>query len=137
MALVAVLETNFYANINKPTKNTKINKSNLISGILKNILPKLIRFNLNEKDITDLYLYDAILINNKENRHFKRKSDTPFTKWYLKSPSAIAEILKIINAIENNTTNELNKNLKTKSMNMKILDKKDIKFEEYHIIKVN
>ena len=47
-----------------------------------------------------------------------RVSKTPFSKWYVKGYSASAAMIKIIQAIINKTTEELNKNLKTHAKNI-------------------
>ena len=53
------------------------------------------------------------VIQNKKNRSFPRTSKTPFTKWYIKGYSNQTKYMTIIDAIINNTVDELNKNLKT------------------------
>ena len=52
---------------------------------------------------------------------FIRKSLLPFSKWYVKMYHSIYEYNKIIEAEENNKVNELNKNLKVKSKNIKLI----------------
>jgi hypothetical protein len=51
---------------------------------------------------------------NEIDRNFCRTSISPFSKWYIKNYSRLNEFKKIINAIEDNKIDSLNKNLKLK-----------------------
>ena len=76
-----------------------------------------------EKFTTDIKIYTNVR-KYKKNESNPRQCKTPFMKWYIKAYSNQSEIVKILNAIENGTLNELNKNLKSKAKKIKILAKK-------------
>jgi len=101
---------------NKCKKCTvKINKSNLIKGIYNSILEKLIKSKLNVNIISLFMKTNIILVKNEIGRSYNRESRISFTKWYVKKYHGIYKYTKIIETIKNNTEEELNKNLKTKS----------------------
>ena len=112
-------------NINKikkyrKNKNNKectviINKSNLVKGIYTSILENLIKSKLNVKNINIFMKTNIILIKNEIGRSYARESRISFTKWYVKKYHGKYKYTKIIEAIKNDTSEELNKNLKTKS----------------------
>lgn len=102
----------------------KINQSNLINGIMNKLLKKIINSNLTYDNITLIQNNYCFIVQNEEGRHFIRHSNKPFSKWNCKSYSINSQENKIISAIENNTTDKLHKNLKTKCKNIKILTKK-------------
>jgi hypothetical protein len=58
---------------------------------------------------------NIILIKNEIGRSYDRESRIPFTKWYVKKYHGKYKYTKIINSLKDNTQEELNKNLKTKS----------------------
>jgi len=102
---------------NKDSKECTVvlNKSNLVKGIYGSILKKLIEGKLN-MDIINIFMKtNIILVKNEINRSYDRESRIPFTKWYVKKYHGKYKYTKIINAIKDNTQEELNKNLKTKS----------------------
>jgi len=67
-------------------------------------------------DIINIFMKtNIILVKNEINRSYDRESRIPFTKWYVKKYHGKYKYTKIINAIKDNTQEELNKNLKTKS----------------------
>ena len=101
----------------------KINKSNLIKGVMDR-LDKIISGSMNNDDYNNFIKAYIVINRNKNERSFPRTSKTPFTKWYIKGYSEMTKYWKIINAILNDTINELNKNLKTLAMRIKI-DMKD------------
>ena len=96
--------------------------SNLMSGIFEELLYSIISGDLKQEQIRSFCKSYIHIIKNELNRSFPRYSKTPFTKWYIKQYSIFAEILKIINAIENNTLHKLNDNLRSKAKNIKIID---------------
>jgi len=103
----------------------KINKSNLINGIFDVIL-----YNILNGTLTDDILYQCCrsyikVIQNKKDRTFPRTSKTPFTKWYVKGYSNQTKYMTIIDAIINNKTDELNKNLKTIAKRIESIDDKE------------
>jgi hypothetical protein len=140
MNLVTVLEKHYFllnptkdTIIKKKTNNTKkctikTNKSLLIDGIFKGILPKMFKSSLTKKDIENVLNNYVSVIKNETDRHFERYSSIPFTKWYVKYYSNNAEISKIIDVIENKNIKELNKNLKSKLK--KIIEVIEIKIEK-------
>jgi hypothetical protein len=109
-------------NKNKKDRNNKckectikINKSNLVKGIYTSILENLIKSKLNVKNINIFMKTNIILIKNEIGRSYDRESRIPFTKWYVKKYHGKYKYTKIINSLKDNTQEELNKNLKTKS----------------------
>jgi hypothetical protein len=102
-------------NGNKVKCTIKINNSLLITNILKHILPKLLNGTLN---LDDVYWFNkaCIQINKNElNRSFPRVSKIPFSKWYIKEYSNVAQWLKILTAFIENNIDSLNDNLKIKA----------------------
>lgn len=92
----------------------------MISGVYEKILKQIIYGKLNE-NILDKFVNSYITVyKNQDGRNFIRKSLLPFSKWYVKMFHNISKYTKIINSIENNTVNILNKNLKSMSKNIKI-----------------
>lgn len=89
-----------------------VNNSNLLKGIYEYLLEPIITGTLEPKNIKNYFGSYLIKINNKKNRHYPRKSNKPFTKWYIKEYSNITKISRILNAIINCTINNLNKNEK-------------------------
>lgn len=63
----------------------------------------------------------------EKDRSYPRICKTPYLKWHLKGYSDKSEITKILRAIVNDTVDELNDNLKSKSKHVKIL--KQIKIQ--------
>lgn len=121
-------------------KNNKhTNKHTLENFIIKCNETKLIRFiedilleniivdkeiSINETKIK-LKKYTSVM-RYKKNQSNPRICKTPFMKWYIKAYSNENEICKILKAIDSGTTNDLNKNLKTKSKKIRILKSKII-----------
>ena len=68
-------------------------------------------WNIKNGDILKCISSYLIKINNKKDRHFSRKSNIPFTKWYVKEYSNIIKINRILNAIIDKTVNKLNKKI--------------------------
>ena len=87
-----------------------------VEGYYDDLLLKIIYGNL---DIETLNKYNEIKIKiekYKPNRAYERKSILPYTKWYVKMYHKKYEYEKIIDAIINDTIDKLNKNLKTKAL---------------------
>lgn len=107
---------NDYCKKNHIPKNDKhiknINRSNLIKGIFNSLLYNIIHNKINKDTMDRFYKSHIIIQRNDKDRSFSRVSKTPFTKWYIKGYSEMTQYNKIINAILNNTTDKLNKNLK-------------------------
>ena len=123
ICIMRLIET-YYVNINNNFKKVnmstddftyKPNYSNMIKGIHEKILYKIINADLSQKDLDEYCNTYIHFVKNKTNRSYPRRSKKPFTKWYVKEYSHMAEMVKIINAIKNGTINELNKNQKLKT----------------------
>jgi hypothetical protein len=69
---------------------------------------------LAEENITKFINSYIIVISNKEERHFPRSAITPFTKWYVKGYADRYKYKEIINAIDNEISENLHANIKTK-----------------------
>ena len=69
--------------------------------------------------ITNFIKSYVIIITNNKNRSFKRISITPFTKWYVKGYADKYKYKKIIDTINNNISEDLHANLKTKTKDKK------------------
>jgi len=104
----------------------KINESHLVKGIFDKLLHKLLHNKLVTNEYNNFCKTYIKLINNKRNRSFPRTSKTAFSKWYVKGYSHNSQLVKMINAILNNTINKLNKNLKTKAKRIKEINGKII-----------
>lgn len=108
--------------INHITKNKKINNTHFMTGMSERLfLEKMIKGNL---DIAFMDKFNKNYIKkdyNKQNRHFPRISNIPFSKWYVKKFSVDAEINKILEAIMCNKVNDLDKNKKLKASKIKII----------------
>lgn len=104
----------------------KCNETKLIRFIKNVFLINIIKENeqITYKKFTkDIKSYTSV-IKYKKNQSNPRECKTPFMKWYIKAYSNQSEIVKILKAIEDNTLDKLNKNLKTKAKKIKILIKK-------------
>jgi hypothetical protein len=91
----------------------KINRTLLVNSLYDSFLYNLV---INGVDNGELDKFCKLYIRvsqNKKNKTFPRTSKTPFSKWYVKGYSNHTKYTKILNAIYNDTIDELNKNLKT------------------------
>jgi spore germination protein GerM len=86
------------------------------------ILKKIVYGSLNQESLDTFCKRDIKTFSNKTGRSNPRRSNTPFTKWYVKDYSESAKYKKVINAIINNTINKLNKNLKSLAKRITIID---------------
>jgi hypothetical protein len=99
----------------------KINESNIIKGIYSDLLNDIVNGTLTH-EIFDKFLNNYIVVfKNKTGRHFPRMCKCPFKKWYIKSYLEIYKYNKIKIKQDANKTNELDKNLKLISNNVKII----------------
>lgn len=114
--------------ISNKQKNYTINKNNLVNGIFDYLLKTILDKTLTYQKLDIFCKAYIIRIHNKNNRTFPRMSKTPFTKWYVKGYSNHTKYLAIIDAIINNTTDTLNKNLKT--LATKIISINGVKYPE-------
>ena len=111
---------------NWKNKTKRINESHLIKGIFDKILYKLLHCKLTNDEYNQFCKTYIKITDNKKNRSFPRTSKKTFSKWYVKGYSHNSQLVKIINAILNNTINKLNKNLKTKAKRIKEINGKII-----------
>lgn len=112
MYIVAILKKYILANNTKLKKINDINSSNLITGLFHYFMKEIINGQMTEYNLT-CFIKTWTKINiNKPNRYFNRTAKMPFKKWYVKSYSANSQNKKIMKAIQNNSINDLNKNLK-------------------------
>jgi hypothetical protein len=103
-----------YLNSNTYEAKVTINFNHFYEKFSGEVLIDLIDGNLSEDHIK--ILNKAVKVSkDKKNRKYKRKSFIPFTKWYIKMYHKIYQDKKIYEAIISNTTEQLNKNLKTKA----------------------
>ncbi len=93
----------------------------LIKGIYKELLYNIINDILTEEKLNSFIKSYIIIVKNETDREFPRFSKTPFTKWYVKGYSKNSEIVKILNAMDNDTVEQLNKNLKIIATKTKII----------------
>lgn len=118
-----LLEKLFESIIIKPKQdnkyNIKYNKTLALNGI-KQLIPHIIRTDLTINMVLNYikaYFKKVMCEKNKLN---PRISKRPFTKWYIKYYSDYYKYAKIIDCIENNKLDSLNKNLKLEASNIKI-----------------
>lgn len=100
------------ANNTKIKKINDINSANLITGVFDYLIHEIIYGRLSENTFIHFIKTWTKININKPNRYFNRTAKMPFKKWYVKSYSANSQNKKIIKAIQNNSVNDLNKNLK-------------------------
>ena len=86
------------------------------------ILEKIVYQTLNQESLDSFCKRDIKTFSNKTGRSNPRRSNTPFTKWYVKDFSESAKYKKVINAIIDNTIDMLNKNLKSLAKRITIID---------------
>jgi hypothetical protein len=112
----------YYINKNKLDSKIKINKTNLINGLYNSLLYEIYGGKLTVHKLNKFCSDFIKQINVPLERHFSRTSKTPFTKWYVKGYSNQVKYMNIIDALLNNTVNDLNKNLKTIATHIKSID---------------
>jgi len=108
---------------NKKNKNkykTIHNKSLMIDGF-KKIINNIINGNTNKDLLLKYCNHFIIKINVQIDINKERKCKNPCFKWYLKSYAEFYKYNKIIDAITNNKTDDLNKNLKLFLSELKII----------------
>ena len=105
---------------NKNKYVVKYNNSLMVDG-LKNIINNIIKSNIDTKILFNYSNNFIKKINIQININKERKCKTPFKKWYVKSYTEQYKYIKIINALINNTTDELEKNLKLLASELKII----------------
>ncbi len=121
--LIELVYDNYYKNTktkNKNDYNCKHNNTLMITG-LKKIINPIIKSKI-DKNILLNYCSNYIKKNYSiKNISNPRISNTPFSKWYVKSYSDYYKYVSIIKALKNNNFDELNKNLKLLANNLKII----------------
>lgn len=91
----------------------------MIEG-LKKIINPIVNSSINHDQLNNYckcFIKNNFSIRNISN---PRKSNVPFTKWYVKSYSKYSDYLQVINALINDDLTTLNKNLKLMASNIKI-----------------
>ena len=106
---------------NEPTYKARlnINFSQAVEGYYEKILTKIINCDL---DVNTLLNFNESYIEIEKyntKRKYEIKSILPYTKWYIKMYHKKYAYEKIIEAILNNSIDSLNKNLKTKALDIK------------------
>lgn len=96
--------------------SVRVNLTLFTTKFYEKIVSELVYGFLKKETMENIIKYDLVIIKNELNRTFERKSVTPFTKWYVKMYHKMYEYKKIFDAIENNSINKLNKNLKCKAL---------------------
>jgi hypothetical protein len=104
-----------------------INKSNLINGIFDSLIGDILNNKLTDYSLDKFCKSYVKIVQNKNDRTFPRTSNTPFTKWYVKSYSNHTKYLKIIKCIMKNEIDKLNKNSKTIAMKIISINGKEYK----------
>lgn len=99
----------------------KINKTLLTQKINEDLLIDIIQGTLTSEQIMKFIKLNCKTVKHEKGRFYERKSKTPFTKWYVKDYHGEYEIKKIIEYIIDNKI-KINKNLKMKANNVKIID---------------
>ena len=100
--------------------NIKYNKSLALNG-LKQIIPNIINSILTS-EILFKYLNNFFtLVYSEKNKNNARTSKIPFSKWYVKDYINKYKNEKLIDAIDNNTLEKLNKNLKMEALTITLL----------------
>jgi len=99
--------------------SVRVNLTLFTKKFYEKIVNKIVYGELDIEIMRDIMDKDLDINKNELNRIFERKSIVPFTKWYVKMYHKKYEYDKIFDAIENNTINKLNKNLKCKCLAFK------------------
>ena len=119
-----LLERLFELLMPKPKQNNKYtikyNKSLALKGI-KQLIPYIIDTTLTTKMLSNYLSTYFKKVRCEKNKSNPRISKRPFTKWYVKHYSNFYKYAKIIDCIENDTIDTLNKNLKLEALNIQIL----------------
>lgn len=115
--------TKEYRDFKKNFKETaivtvRVNLTLFTTKFYEKIVGKLVYGTLEKETLIDIMNKDLEIIKNEIDRSFERKSIVPFTKWYVKMYHKMYEYRKILEAIENNTIDKLNKNLKCKAVSI-------------------
>jgi len=126
-----VIDNNYLKNKNKNTRRkikttdqnrecfNKINKKMLSTGVFK-LLFYIVKAQLKKENITDILELYILNVKTEMNIYKKRRSKTPFTKWYIKGYYNKSDFNKIADYILGFTKN-INKNLKCTSKKYKII----------------
>jgi hypothetical protein len=112
--------TKIYKDFKKNFKETaivsvRINFTLFTTKFYEKIINELVYGQLKLETMIDIMNKDIEVIKNEIDRSFERKSIVPFTKWYVKMYHKKYEYDKIIDAIQNDKLNDLNKNLRCKA----------------------
>jgi len=107
---------------NKPGTSYKVNMSNMVSGMFDFMIHNIIYDKLTDQLLDQFCSNYIIIVRNRLNRSFPRTSKKPFTKWYIKGYSNQTRFMRIVEAVINNTVDELNKNDKMIARKIKKID---------------
>lgn len=109
----------FKKNFKETAKVTiRVNLTLFTTKFYQKIVSDLVYGALKKETLIDIMNEDLEIIKNEIDRSFERKSIVPFTKWYVKMYHKMYEYRKILEAIENDTIDKLNKNLKCKALSI-------------------
>lgn len=120
--LIKIIVEMYLEQQQKTMSNCKFNHSNLSKGLKNDLITDLIYNKISDESF--LHFCKSYIKFNpiKKDRSFPRVSRRPFTKWYVKNYSGMAEYNKIINAIKSNCLDKLHKNLKSKAKRILKID---------------
>jgi hypothetical protein len=109
----------------KPKEDHKLNINE--TRIFENFKEELLENLIIKKSITIQYLKDfqkkyCLVHNQKNDRHYRRESKTPHTKWHFKKNSDQSEEKLVLESMHFNTVNKLDKNKKLLVNKFTIID---------------
>lgn len=126
MQIFRLLYEKFITISTKSKKNKIINKSHLMESILSHVIHHILNNTLSQK-FEYLCKISIKYVKSPKGRQFPRISLTPFSKWYLKSYSNEACLVKTIDAITDGTVDDLHRNKKLMASKIKIKKTYDFK----------
>ena len=101
--------------------NIKYNKSLIIRGIFSKLIRDIVYSKLTIDTVNSFMMTYIKIRKNESDRHFEHTSKIPFSKWYIKYYHDLYKYTKIIDAIQNDKIDKLNKNLKLLCKNITII----------------
>ena len=99
----------------------RFNESLIIKGIFNKLLRNIVYSTLTINILNSFMEIYIKIKKNETDRHFDHISKTPYSKWYVKYYHDLYKYIKVINAIQNNDFDKLNKNLKLLYKNITII----------------
>ncbi len=94
------------------TKKVNVNETRMIENFKELYLKQLIIGNLTVDNVHIFIKKFCPVVNVEKNRHRKRHSKTPYSKWNFKCNSDMAEIKLVVKCMDMNTLDLLDKNKK-------------------------